>query len=341
VSERGGGLLVLGGRRALAEGGYAGTPVADILPFALPQRREDDSTFAELKVEPTSAGATHAALQLASTADSSAARWRTLPAITTVNRLGTVKPGATVLLRGASDGGGSQPVLLYQRFGRGLVVAFPTQDSWLWQMHADVPLEDMSHETLWRQLLRWITSDVPGQLVASTSADAVEPGEPVSIRADARDALFLPVNGARLTATVTSPTGAVTELPMAWSVDRDGEYGASFTTTEPGAYEIRVRATIGDREVASEPVPVRAGPQGTEWFDAELRRPLLERVAEETGGRYYTAATASALPEDVIYTNAGTTVRKQLELWDAPAAFLLLVALVSAEWALRRARGMA
>ena len=341
VSERGGGLLVLGGRRALAEGGYAGTPVADVLPFALPPRRDDDSVFAELKVEPTPAGATHAALQLASTVDSSTARWRTLPAITTVNRLGAVKPGATVLLRGASDAGTSQPVLLYQRYGRGLVVAFPTQDSWLWQMHADIPLEDMTHETLWRQLLRWIVSDVPGQLVAGTSADAVEPGEPVTVRADARDALFLPVNGARLTAVVTSPTGAVSELPMAWSVDRDGEYGASFTAAEAGAYEVRVRATLGDREVTSDPVPVRAGPQGTEWFDAELRRPLLERVAEETGGRYYTAATASALPEDVIYTTAGTTVRKQLELWDAPIAFLLLVGLVSAEWALRRARGMA
>jgi hypothetical protein len=128
---------------------------------------------------------------------------------------------------------------------------------------------------------------------------------------------------------------------MAWSVDRDGEYSASFTAAEAGAYEIRVRSTLGDRAVASDPVSVRAGPQGTEWFDAELRRPLLERVAAETGGRYYSAATAGALPEDVIYTTSGTTVRRQLELWDAPAAFLLLVGFVSAEWALRRARGMA
>ena len=106
---------------------------------------------------------------------------------------------------------------------------------------------------------------------------------------------------------------------------------------DTGAYEVRVRSTVGDQAVASDPVSVRAGPQGTEWFDAELRRPLLERVADETGGRYYSAATASALPDDVIYTTSGTTVRRQLELWDMPIAFLLLLGFVSAEWALRRA----
>ena len=35
VGVRGGGLLALGGRRALAEGGYAGTPLADALPVEL------------------------------------------------------------------------------------------------------------------------------------------------------------------------------------------------------------------------------------------------------------------------------------------------------------------
>ncbi|MBK9549700.1 MAG: VWA domain-containing protein [Gemmatimonadetes bacterium] len=35
VSQRGGGLLMLGGRGTLGEGGYAGTPVDEVLPFAL------------------------------------------------------------------------------------------------------------------------------------------------------------------------------------------------------------------------------------------------------------------------------------------------------------------
>ena len=35
VERRGGGLLMLGGPRSFAEGGYAGTPVADALPVII------------------------------------------------------------------------------------------------------------------------------------------------------------------------------------------------------------------------------------------------------------------------------------------------------------------
>jgi uncharacterized membrane protein len=343
VGERGGGLLVLGGRRALGEGGYRGTPVADLLPFALDEGApERDSLFTELKVEVTPAGARHPATQVAATLDSSAARWRTLPPLSSVNHLGAPKPGATVLLRGVGTRGRErQPVLAFQRYGRGVVVALPVQDSWMWQMHADVPLEDMTHETFWRQLLRWLVSEVPGQVTASSGAEGVEPGEPVTVTADVRDPLFLPVNGARAAALVTTPAGEVRELPMEWTIDRDGEYRVSFTAGEPGAYELRVRATVGDRTVTSEPTSVRAGEMGAEYFDAEMRSPLLRRVAEETGGRFYTPATAAALPEDVIYTESGTTVRRQKELWDMPVNFILLLGLVAAEWGFRRARGLA
>ena len=340
VSDRGGGLLVLGGRRALAEGGYTGTPVADLLPFAIAEPPSGDTLFAELKAELTPAGATHPALLLRESPDSSAARWRALPALSTVNRIGAPKPGATVLLRGVGDGA-RQPLLLFQRYGRGLVVAFPTQDSWMWQMHADMPLEDMTHETFWRQVLRWLVSDVPGQVVATATAEAVEPGEPVEVRAETRDALFLPVNGGRVVAQVTTPTGEVRELPMEWIIDRDGEYRATFTAAVAGEYDVRVKATLGDRTVTSEPTSVRAGELGTEYFDAEMRGTLLRRVAEETGGRFYTAESADALPQDVIYTESGTTVRRQKELWDMPINFLLLLGLVAAEWTFRRARGLA
>src|SRR5678810_1064647 len=57
VSERGGGLLALGGRRAMGEGGYGGTPVAEVLPvdFAVGPDTKGDF-FKELKVDVTVPG---------------------------------------------------------------------------------------------------------------------------------------------------------------------------------------------------------------------------------------------------------------------------------------------
>ena len=63
VSERGGSILFLGGRRAFTEGGYAGTPIADLLPVEL-EGTADATYYRELKVTPTRAGEAHAALRL-------------------------------------------------------------------------------------------------------------------------------------------------------------------------------------------------------------------------------------------------------------------------------------
>jgi len=130
----------------------------------------------------------------------------------------------------------------------------------------------------------------------------------------------------------------VLDLPMEWAVDRDGVYRARMTATEEGRYAIDVRT---DDSLRAEPVHVRAGDQGREFFGAERQQPLLRRIAEETGGRYYTPATAAGLAEDIVYTEAGVTVLEEKDLWNMPIVFILLLGLVAAEWAFRRDRGLA
>jgi hypothetical protein len=358
VGERGGALLVLGGRRALAEGGYAGTALADVLPVVLEERPGaggDDEPPTELAVRPTAAGAALAALQLGPDARASAARWRALPPLTAVNLVRRVKPGATVLLAGAPGAaragagaggagaaGGARVVLAHQRFGRGRAAAFAVQDSWLWQMHAGVPADDMAHELFWRQLLRWLVSDVPGPVTVAASADRPAPGEAVALRAEVRDSAFAPVNGARVVARVTAPSGARTEVPMEWGVERDGEYRASFAPAEAGVHEVVVEARDGARDLgAAEPAYVEAAEPRDEYFASAMREPLLRRLAAATGGRFYTPATVGALPEDLRYARSGVTVTGHKELWDMPVVFAALGALLGAEWLARRARGLA
>jgi len=43
----------------------------------------------------------------------------------------------------------------------------------------------------------------------------------------------------------------------------------------------------------------------------------------------------------VSYTESGAAVVEERDLWDMPVIFLLLLALVGAEWGYRRARGLA
>ena len=342
VERRGGGLLMLGGERAFSEGGYAGTPVADALPVTTERlaRSVDDMPIARLKVRPTRAGEGHALAQIAANEAASLKRWNELPTLISVNPVRSVKPGATILLTG-TDGRRTQPVLAYQRYGRGKAIAFTVKDSWQWQMHHTIPLEDMTHENFWRQLLRWLVDGVPNPVELHTSAERVEAGESVTLFAEVVDKAFVELNDAKVTASVNTPSGAVVQVPLQWTGERNGQYRAEFIAQQQGSYAASVEAVREGGKIGTGTAHTRAAPGDAEYFDPTMHAARLKRIADETGGRFYTAANVNALPEDLKYTGRGVTTVEERDLWHMPIVLLLLVGLVCAEWGYRRAVGMA
>ena len=344
VEKRGGGLLVLGGSGSFSEGGYAGTPVADVLPVVLDRvvRAANGPTVSTaLVIRPTRAGEGHAVTQIAANEAASSARWPELPTLTSVNPIRAVKPGATVLLSGADERRRDHIVLASQRYGRGKAIAQPVQDTWLWQMHAKMSLEDQTHENYWRQMLRWLVDGVPDTVDVHTVADRVQPGEPVTLVADVVDRAFLELNDARVVARVKRPNGTVDTVPMQWTGEQNGEYRATFATVEAGIYTAEVEAVRGTTAVGRSATQVRVVPSDAEYFDASMQPARLRRIAEETGGRFYTAGKLTGLVEDLQYTGRGVTTIEERELWHMPIVLIALLGLMFAEWALRRRVGLA
>ena len=341
VSERGGGLLFLGGQSSFAEGGWAGTAVEELMPVVLGEPDGGpEGFFAEVDVRPTPAGLVHPAVQLDAEPEDVADRWEALPPVTTVNPLIEIRPGATELLRGSRSTGGEQTVLAFQRYGRGTSIAFTPQDSWLWQMHSDIPLEDQTHESFWKQMLRWVVDGVPDAVAASADQEQVEPGEVVRVVGSIADSTFIEVNDASVTATLTSPSGAVEVVPMEWTVEEDGEYAAEFRPSELGDYEITINAERAGAALGSDVTYVHAAPSDREFFGAARRTQVLQRIADDTGGQFYTSDDVSSLPEDITVTGAGVTLAEEHDLWDMPVLFLLMLLLMGAEWGYRRIRGL-
>ncbi len=339
---RGGGVLALGGQRALAQGGYAGTALADALPVVLDPGLVGEGFWGEFTVTPTRAGETHAATQIAATEAESTARWAGLPPLSSFNPVTRLKPGATALLTGQGEAfPGEQVVLAYQRFGRGKTLAMPVHDLWMWRMHADIPLEDRTHQTLWRQLLRWVVDGAPDPVMVRAPVEGVEPGEVAMLRSTVLDSAFVEVNGANVEARVTSPSGVESVLPLEWTLSRDGEYEAPFTPAEEGVYEVDVSAVRGEEVLGTGTTWLRVAPSDIESMDPGMRSSLLRRIADETGGRYHTPSTLSTLPDDITLGGGGISVSEELPLWDMPIILLLLLGLLGGEWALRRSRGLA
>lgn len=340
VAERGGSVLFLGGKRSFAEGGWTNTGISDLMPVELEGNPEPDY-YREVKVQPTRAGLAHAALRLNEDPDSSAAIWASLPNLSTFNRLTRLKPGATALLTGTGPGvAEGQVVLAWQRYGRGTALALPVQDTWIWQMHADIPLEDQTHETLWRQLSRWLVNGVPDQFSVTSSTDAATVDQSVQLTADVRDEAFRAINDAQVTADVERPDGSFANITFRPTNRVPGEYTASYTPEGIGIHQIRLLAQRGEEEIATAGVALEAVEDDGEFYGAQMRAPLLRRIAEETGGRFYSLSDMSRLADDVQYSGSGITRVERYDLWDMPFVFFLLIGLIAGEWAFRRRQGL-
>jgi hypothetical protein len=279
--------------------------------------------------------------QIADTENASAKKWDDMPVLSAVNLIREAKPGATVLLTGVDKTRQDHIVLAYQRYGRGKAIAMPVQDVWAWRMDAKLAVTDTTHAMFWRRIVRWLVDGVPEQVNLTTTADRVEPGEPIKLSAEILDPAYVEVNDSRVIARVTSPTGKTTEVPVEWTVTKDGDYRTSFVPDESGIYDVRVTAARDQKDLGTAAMHVRVSAGDAEYFDAAMRTPLLTRIAEDTGGRFFTPANAASLPEAISYSGRGVTVVEERELWDMPALLLALIGLVAAEWGYRRMRGLA
>jgi hypothetical protein len=208
-------------------------------------------------------------------------------------------------------------------------------------MSAKMSLEDMTHENYWRQLLRWLVDGVPDPVNVHTLTERVEPGEPITLVGEVVDPDFVELNDAHVVARVTGPKGTTIEVPMQWTGDRNGEYRATFTTSDGGVYAAQIEAARGGKTLGAQATQFRAAPGDAEYFDAAMHAARLQRIAQDTGGKYYTIDGMTTLPDDLRYTGRGVTTVEERDLWHMPIVLLALVGLMCAEWGYRRAVGLA
>lgn len=348
VARRGGGLLALGGRSAFDGGKYASTVIADMLPLALndrpPQPSVENSTPV-FKAQLTAPGRNHPVTRLDEDAALNQKKWDELPALTIPEVLSGVKPGAAVLLeakRGGNNSTAAVPLLAEERYGRGRTMALTASDTWRWKMKLDA--RNNTHETFWRQLLRYLVSTTPRQIEISSERDVYALEEKARLIADVRDQKFDSIKDARVKALVTKPSGERVEVPLRFnSQDAVEVFAGDFTPDELGQHhlELKVEGAPSGLKIAAQS-DFLVTEMNRESYNAGQNTDLLQHIAAETGGKYYRLAEAkNALVADLIYRDSPVSERITKDLWDMPINFFLLIGLISAEWFLRKREGLA
>ncbi|MCC6389402.1 MAG: hypothetical protein IT167_02270 [Bryobacterales bacterium] len=337
VDRRGGGVLFLAGRSGLSDGGWNRSAMAEVLPLILPDKKgtfhRDPAT-----VELTPAGQESLICRLEENPEKNVERWQKLPYLADYQESGTPKPGAVVLADSIVSGKGKYPLLVTQNYGRGRVGVMATQGTWRWQMLQ--PLADKSHEMFWQQLMRWLVQNTPGRVVASTPKPVLDDESQVTLRAEVRDRNYLPMTDAKVTANIIGPQGVAEQVELRPDPLTPGTFVAEWRAEKAGAYLAEVLAKRGEEEAGRDVINFRREDGVAENFGAEQNKELLEKLATETGGKYYKVDDLAKLPEEISYSEAGITVRETKDLWNMPAVFLALLLLKAGEWLLRRRWGV-
>jgi len=345
VARRGGGLLAIGGRLSFDGGKYKGTTIDDLLPVSLTGGATDDAmSFAPVyKPVLTGAGQTHPITRLQDDRGANQKAWNELPPIAVSQVLANVKPGALVLLEARRvEGGGPQsaPLLVQQRYGRGQTLALTAADTWRWRMRMDS--KNNAHETVWRQMLRYVVSGTPRQIEIGAERDVYAMDDIVNIVADIRDKRFNPVSDAHATARVTKPSGLVVDVPLTFTtLNSVNTYAGQFKADEFGAHRIELVGTSAGLGALNATSNVLVSDLNREYYSAAQNSDLLKRISTETGGKYYTPAEAQSLLDDLVYRQTPYSERVTKDLWDMPINFMLIIGLLSAEWFLRKREGLA
>lgn len=266
-----------------------------------------------------------------------------LPSLATAARPERPTPLAVVLASNAPAAGDSQPVVSYQPYGSGRVVAIEGAGMWRWAFLApEHQAADPIYESLWQGLMRWLVSGgglAPGQVLAlRTEKVSFFSEEPAVATLLVREELLAGgVPQIELNRADGTPAGAFSPASLG---DEPGAYRVDFGRLPAGAYEA---AVVGGPEGAAESsTAFDVRPNFTEQLDTAARPDLLARMADESGGAVLPQITAREVARRFgqhLAESRPLQVR-EITLWDRWWVLALVIGLWSAAWGLRRERGL-
>ncbi len=341
VSVRGGSLLMLGGREGLGDGGWGRSVVAAALPVQLGSQL-NSQTFVRQRsrVTPTLAGLRAPWLQLEDETQANIEAWQGLPELADAQTVGTVKPGALTLLERQSTEPGavrSLPLLVMQRYGRGLSMVMGTSGTWRWQM--GLPSEDQRHERFWRQLLGMLVEQSLPRLALTPDKAVYRDADTARLSVAAYNADYSYLQDPVLPLSLTDPEGGTLTISLYPDTERPGRYTGEVPLLSDGPYSVMGGTPLDGESPAAPPVSVEQWwvreSGNAEDFGAGLQVGFLQQISDVTGGSYLPLSQIDQLSGILASENAALKRENHLPLWNMPFFFLCLILCKLLEWGLR------
>jgi len=341
--ERGGGLILQAGEYDNPRA-FVGTPVEELLPVvvdptgALALGGDTQREFHATLEDPASP---HEVVRLTQEPETNRELWeeeRGLRGFYWYFPVLRAKPGAQVLLRHptAQSDYGRHPLLVTGYFPAGRTIFLAVDSTWMWRYRYG----DRYHERFWRNAIRWValgrlkSGDRRVQIDALRASYNLD--ERVTIEARVLDEDYRPSERPSQTARLAGPGDppAGSELKLNLVPDRPGLYRVSLDVERPGSYSAWIE--VGGQRTASAEFEVVL--PSRENADPSPDPAILHSIASLSGGKALDLARIGDLDGEFPgHEERREPISSELEdAWDHWGTLLLALALLSAEWILRK-----
>lgn len=335
IRERGGSFIALAGSQYNPVG-YADTPVGKLLPVRIGLGVPDEVDGGIHPVV-TPEGRRGTIMRLDPSDSVNDALWERVRPLYRLPLLAGVKPGAFVLaeLSDTALRREPYPLICWQRYGTGKSMFVGTDQLWRLRFKTG----DFHHARFWGQASQFLTlSRLLGEnrrIRLETGSTRCRVGETLPVFATVLDETFQPVRRPAYAVVLERRDQEKTErrislLPVPGA---PGLYQGYVVAEQAGQYALRTPAEDRDfsntAEFSAEAVEL-------EQLDPAMREDSLRTAAELSGGRYVSLDELPSLLDGLTGKDPTGVVHRERDLWDTPFSFLVLLALASLEWGLRR-----
>jgi uncharacterized membrane protein len=329
----GGGLIMVGGENAFVAGGYAGTPIADVLPIGLDgSRRTMSADTSEFTPDWTPQG-----LDAAILGPLREAIGRDLPSMPGANVVGDLTPGSMTLWSHPTrrtPSGKPMPVLAIGEAGDGRSIALAVDGTWRLQFsELGAQTAGRGHGALWDGLLGWLMHDPrfePAHLdfgQGCTAGIATPLRARIVSRSENKDRI--------VELEIVRIEDGISRAHLQSALSTDGSADFEVPPLDPGGYIAQLlegRTVLARADFACER-------GGDEWADSRPDPERLSALSRATGGEFAFAPSARglSLPRPVRIS----TQRRVTPLLPSWVLTLSAAVLLGLHWIVRRRDGLA
>jgi uncharacterized membrane protein len=367
VEKRGGGFAMIGGFTSFGSGGWDQTSWDGMIPVDMSGHGLARSEYynGPLRVVISPKAAEHPIWKIVDDPARNLDVLARLPVFYGTNLTDRLKPAATAL--GLSDRAlpGSKIVTVFsaQAYGRGRSFAMATDTTVDWGRDFETIWgegDNRYFRKFWRNVVRWLTENSDAahrQLRVETDKVIYRPGQEIQVTARAYDneqnqtdrlRVVARLHNAATVAAAGSETTVVNLTPQLDDRSYRGKLTAPIATANfenPGSTMHRVALDVyssdGDREVARTSLELQVIDDPAEFRDPRPDPAKLHAIARDTSGRVLRNATELAAAIAAHPKAAVRRVVTRWPVWDTPLLWTLLIGVLSAEWIVRRLKGLA